>query len=324
MPQRQTALLAYSLAFIGAAALLAPACRRVDHAQTAAQFRADAERGDPEAQYRLASAYYYGRGVPRDYAEAFRWYQKAADQGSAIAQYAVGYCYQYGRGVPRKPAEAALWERKAADQGYAIAQCQLASLYYSGDGIPQNLAESDRWYRRCADQGSVSGQRNVGLAYARGDAGPRDLAEAARWFRKAAAQGDRLSQLYLAYAYRKGSGVPRDRVQAAGWYLKYAGSQVRRLGWTSVAVLVVCVVTLVVPEQRWGRRRWLLWAILSIACSAYVIHRVGAGLWTGWWNKVETATFVTLAAVTACAAVYEVLQYRRAGGPPAAPAGNTR
>ena len=119
-------------------------------------------------------------------------------------------------------------------------------------------------------------------------------------------------------------GVPRDRLQAAGWYLKYAGSRVRRLGWTPVAVLVVCVGTLVVPNRTWGRRRWLCWVLLTASITVFVVHRVNAGLWTGWWNKLETAVFVMLAAFCACAAVYEVLQNRRVGGAPAAPTGNPR
>ena len=55
-----------------------------------------------------------GQGVPRDYAEAFRWYQKAADQGHAGGQYYVGLMYQLGRGVAQNDAEAVTWYRKAA------------------------------------------------------------------------------------------------------------------------------------------------------------------------------------------------------------------
>jgi hypothetical protein len=40
--------------------------------------------------------YYYGRGVPRDRAEAVRWYHKAADQGDEYAQRALGL---KGRGL---------------------------------------------------------------------------------------------------------------------------------------------------------------------------------------------------------------------------------
>lgn len=203
--------------------------------------------------------------------------------------------------------------RARAEQGNPDAQYRLASLYETGDGVPQDLAESARWYRRCADQGSATGQRNVGFAYVRGDVVQRDLAEAARWFRKAADQGDRLSQAYLASAYRTGRGVPRDRLRAAAWYLRFAASCLHRAGWTSAVVCLVGLGILVVPERRWGRRRWLFWAISATACSVYAVHLLSVHPWTGWWNQLETAVFVVLAAVSVSGAVYEALQNRRSG-----------
>ena len=46
-----------------------------------------AERGDVEAQYRLAEMYAEAQGVDQDYAKATQWARKAADQGYAKAQY---------------------------------------------------------------------------------------------------------------------------------------------------------------------------------------------------------------------------------------------
>src|ERR1035438_5552413 len=53
--------------------------------------RMRAGQGDATAQYRLASMYYRGKGVPQDYPEALRWYRKAADQGDAKAQYGLAF-----------------------------------------------------------------------------------------------------------------------------------------------------------------------------------------------------------------------------------------
>jgi len=193
-------------------------------AESATQYRVRAEHGDMDAQYHLGSAYYYGRGVPRDYAEAIRWFRKSAEQGIAKAQYALGYGYLYGQGVPQDLAEAIRWDRKAVDQGYPRAQCELASLYYQGKGVPRDFAESLRWYRKCADQGDTTGQRTVGYLYDHGEGVPQDSVEAARWYRKAAEQGDLAAEVYLGDAYRRGQGVPRNYVEVARWYLKIAGS----------------------------------------------------------------------------------------------------
>ena len=45
-----------------------------------------AERGEPVAQYELATRYLHGRdGLPEDRAKAREWFKKAADQGDSVA-----------------------------------------------------------------------------------------------------------------------------------------------------------------------------------------------------------------------------------------------
>ena len=47
----------------------------------------------------LALYYYEGRGVTRDYGEAFLWFEKAAKKGNAKAMEKLGDCYMNGQGV---------------------------------------------------------------------------------------------------------------------------------------------------------------------------------------------------------------------------------
>jgi len=58
-----------------------------------AAVRANANAGDARAQFNLGYAYYLGRGVPQDDAQAVTWYRQAAEQGHAIAQYNLGVMY---------------------------------------------------------------------------------------------------------------------------------------------------------------------------------------------------------------------------------------
>jgi Sel1 repeat-containing protein len=60
-----------------------------------------AAQGEAKAQAILGFRYKIGRGVPQDYAEAFKWYHLAAAQGVAPAQYNLGIIYKYGEGVPQ-------------------------------------------------------------------------------------------------------------------------------------------------------------------------------------------------------------------------------
>ena len=98
-------------------------------------YKAKAEQGQAEAQYRLGFIYERGLGVPVDYVEKARWWRAAADQGHAGAQFSIGYCYGRGEGVPRDYSEAAKWFRKSADQGNASACRFLGIAYDRGQGV---------------------------------------------------------------------------------------------------------------------------------------------------------------------------------------------
>ena len=175
-----------------------------------------------KAEEKLASMYYYGRGVPQDYAEAVRWYRKAAEQGYAKDQLILGDIYYLGKAVPQNMAGAAHWYRKAAEQGDPKAQSSLAHAYYSGEGVPQDYSEAARWNRKAAEQGYALAQQGLGFMYAEGQGVPQDDTQAVAWYRRAAEQGDAGAQQSLGYMYAEGRGVPRDYREAIRWYRKAA------------------------------------------------------------------------------------------------------
>ncbi|HYL36701.1 MAG TPA: tetratricopeptide repeat protein [Bryobacteraceae bacterium] len=229
------------------------------------------------AQSNLASMYYYGKGVRRDYAEAFRWYRKAAGQGDAKAQYGLGFLYDLGQGVQQDRVEALRWFRQAAEQGNARAENSVGYMYYVGKEVPQDYAEAARWYRKAGDHGDSYAQNALGRMYRTGQGVPRDYAEALRWFRQAAEQDDESAQAALAIMYYYGQGVPGNNVEAARWFGKVAVScflrtQVVNGRWTSVFAVFLALPILLVPQRRWGRFRWVSSALCSAACAAMLVH----------------------------------------------------
>jgi TIR domain/Sel1 repeat len=78
--------------------------------------------------FELAEAYYFGRGVPRDYNRATELYEQAALEGSAAAENALGRMYESGVGVPRDLALATQWYKRAASKGQPDAKAALARL----------------------------------------------------------------------------------------------------------------------------------------------------------------------------------------------------
>lgn len=184
--------------------------------------RVRAEQGDAQAEYELSHMYYYGQGVPQDYAEALQWGRKAADQGFAKAEYDTGYLYYHGQGVSQDYTRAAGWYRKAADQGNAYAQGELGFMYSNGQGVGQDYAEALLWRRKAADQGDAVAEDGLASMYSHGHGVSQDYTEAARWYRKAADQGYAGAQSGLGFLYYYGYGVQQDRAEANRWLRKAA------------------------------------------------------------------------------------------------------
>ncbi|MGZ8321479.1 MAG: tetratricopeptide repeat protein, partial [Telluria sp.] len=116
-----------------------------------------ARSGHADAQHLLGLMYYMGRGVARDYKQAFSWHHKAAQQGKADAQYVVGAMYYTGNAVPQDQKEAVSWFRKAAEQGHAEAQHALGLMYrYHAAGLPQDMVLAYMLWNLAAASGNVN------------------------------------------------------------------------------------------------------------------------------------------------------------------------
>lgn len=181
------------------------------YTQAALWLRKGAERGDPEAQYALASLYKGGLGVSENDELAVAWYRKAAGQGYADAQYQLGSCYSHGIGVQRDQEQAVFWLRKAADQGNSDAEFLLALLIEAGLGTTKDVAAAASLYERAAQQNNHFAQYDLGLHYEAGQGVPQDFGQAALWYSKAASQGDADAQNALAQLKSKLAAIKAEQ-----------------------------------------------------------------------------------------------------------------
>ncbi len=116
-----------------------------------------AKAGNADAQHLMGLMYYMGRGVPRDYKQAFAWHHKAAMQGKADAEYVVGAMYYTGNSVPQDQKQAVAWFRKAAEQGHAEAQHALGLMYrYHVAGMPQDVVIAYMLWNLAAASGNAN------------------------------------------------------------------------------------------------------------------------------------------------------------------------
>ena len=99
------------------------AYNRGDYSAAIKEFLILAEQGEADAQDMLGNMYGSGRGVPRNYLEAFKWGTLAAEQGHGEAQLSLAMLYAFGMGVEEIDAvEAYKWAVISAGNGVASAE----------------------------------------------------------------------------------------------------------------------------------------------------------------------------------------------------------
>ena len=102
-----------------------------------------AVKGETDAQYQLATMYYEGKEVDKNYSQAFLWYRRAGLQGHMEAQYSLGNMYLMGEGISPNDEEARNWYKMAADQGHIAAKNNYESLLRVADDTDPANTEQD-------------------------------------------------------------------------------------------------------------------------------------------------------------------------------------
>lgn len=98
----------------------------------------------------------------------FEQLQLSAERGDTQAQYTLAGAYYNGDGVARNATQGAQWLLTAAEGGYGPAQCDLGVMYSKGVGVDQSLGDAVKWYRKAAEQGDGFACHNLGSLYAKG------------------------------------------------------------------------------------------------------------------------------------------------------------
>ena len=123
----------------------------------------DSEKGEVEAQLKLAGYYALGQGgLEQSYEKAFYWTNKAAEQGNTLAQATIGNSYFLGMGVVQSDEKAFYWAKKSAEGNNENGQCLLATLYFLGKGVAKSNEEGIYWAKKSAEQGFPGAQYNEG------------------------------------------------------------------------------------------------------------------------------------------------------------------
>lgn len=128
-----------------------------------------AEQGDAQAQYELATMYENGKGAEQNVVKALEWFNKAAENGHLGSMIDLGWFYQNGQYVEKDINKAIEWYEKAAEQGSSQAQVNIAVIYDQGVDVPENNELAVEWYKKAADQGHDTALLNLGINYWKGE-----------------------------------------------------------------------------------------------------------------------------------------------------------
>jgi hypothetical protein len=117
-----------------------------------------AERGDPEAQYRLGLELlqrFREDGDRQSLEAGISWVRRAAQQAHPRAQLVMGTQCLEGRGVIQDYAAAAEWYRKAANQGNPEAMLYLGQMTEGGKGVDADPVMAYVWLNLAAARGET-------------------------------------------------------------------------------------------------------------------------------------------------------------------------
>ncbi len=196
-------------------------------AQTFAEIKALAEKGDAEAQYELSTRY---AGVD-DYKNAFLWLQKSAESGNAQANVELAKIYfMGGLGQSKNLNKGVEYLIKAAEMTNSPELQVMVGTAYLTDGseagytLKKDLNEAEKWFRKALVSGDEAYAYERERNRAKSSLGDiyyerKDYAEAAKWY---AMVGDADAQNKLAQMYQKDLGLAKNSKWAAELYRKAA------------------------------------------------------------------------------------------------------
>jgi TPR repeat protein len=138
------------------------AYKKGDFAAAVPVFRAEAAKGDKDAQFAMGRIYEEGRSVEASAAAAESWYGKAAAQNHVGAQF---YLAALLLATPGRTAEGMEWLRKAADGKSPRALLSLGSMALTGTGMEKNVEEARQLLEQASGLGESEATDLLGLMY---------------------------------------------------------------------------------------------------------------------------------------------------------------
>lgn len=181
--------------------------------------RAQAERGEPEAQFRLGQAH-VARAEPD---LALPWFRKAMGAGHVAAGVEVARIELYLTQSDEDIAEAVALLRLADAKGDPVAPYLLALAALGDRALPRDFERIGAWLLRAARRRHPPALRALALYFGRSPHAP-DRETSNRLLRQACMQGDTIAAQLLAERARYGQGMAADPALCESLYGQLAAT----------------------------------------------------------------------------------------------------
>lgn len=194
------------------------------------------DKGNAEAQYRLACCYLSGEGIDADEAKAYHYFHEAANQDHPHAQVQLGKFCELGKGGQSNPfrdvlfpeeclidlEEAATWYMKAANQNDTEGYLNLGRCYEQGIGLPRDLVKARRCYSRAANENCNEAKVAAAMLYLRSLGCQNTDKSVAQGMLRELAETVPAAKTALGICYQHGHGITPDIVEAVRLYREAA------------------------------------------------------------------------------------------------------
>ncbi len=184
-----------------------------DYARALAEFKAGAENGNAEAQYRYGDMLVFGVGRSgadirrEDVERGVAWIRKSAEGGSPGGRARLGELYLTGRGVAKDVEQAVKWLAAAASGGHGRSATALGLLYLEGVAVPKNDVTAVKWFEAGAELQEPRAQYQLSSMLARGTGVARSARRARELLIKSARGGYPLAQFTLGRMLADATGM---------------------------------------------------------------------------------------------------------------------
>ncbi len=111
-----------------------------------------ADKGNPQAQLKIAEMLHLGHGTPQDVVRAYKYYNLAAEQGSGAAMQELATIYEHGFMIPKNPIREMMWLFVTAEMGSTVS-ARLIEIKRKYNMITRAQDEqAQRLARECLDK----------------------------------------------------------------------------------------------------------------------------------------------------------------------------